>query len=312
MPRKAEITVSNQQTEALLSDLKKMEGLFELRVERGIVIDPSGDVITVVLENHSLHDLMRCLDRHKLGEEGGVSLSTQEPDSLINNNGPSRRVDRDGNEGTWEEIEMIISKDSNANINTLIIIIASGVLAAVGITTNEIHITIGGMLIAPGFMPIMRISLGAVVKSKVWQRGVIDVLKIYSVLVVSAGVTALIMKLGGHKPLPGESSYYEVHESFFEYWTTTSLSSIAASAAASLAGALLMATKRSTYTSGVMIGLALVPSAAIIGMSLVSGDVSSAGQAGLRWITDVILVLLITFGVFYWQKARLHKREMRV
>ncbi|MFC4726950.1 DUF389 domain-containing protein [Coralloluteibacterium thermophilus] len=311
MPRKAEIRVAPTATDALLDDLARLDGLFELRLQRGVVVVPRADLVTVVLQNRALQDLMRILDRHRLGEEGGVSVVTSEPDSVVETGDPAR-VDRDSNEGSWEEMEAIISKDSNAGPNTLLLIVAAGVLTAVGIAMNEIHIAIGGMLVAPAFMPIMRISLGLVAGSAVWRRGVVDTLKLYLVLAASAAACALAMRGAGLDPLDAGAGYYAVAKPFFQYWTTTNWSGVSTSAAAALAGALLIVTKRSTFTSGVMIGLALVPSASLVGMELVAGNPEASARAALRWLTDVALVLAVSAAVFAWERRRLHRRDMRM
>ncbi len=59
-----------------------------------------------------------------------------------------------------------------------------------------------------------------------------------------------------------------------------------------------------------MIGLALVPSAATVGTALVSGDVAAAGEAGVRWLTDIVLNLAVSYFSFALIKSLRHKRVM--
>ncbi|WP_017729756.1 DUF389 domain-containing protein [Nafulsella turpanensis] len=113
------------------------------------------------------------LDGYGLGEEKGISVSTTAPSSYS----PTQAyhpIARDNNEGSWEEMEMTISNDSNTSINTMILLMIAGSLATIGIANNSLHIVIGGMLIAPGFMPIVRISLGVFAKYRGWSYGLID------------------------------------------------------------------------------------------------------------------------------------------
>ena len=313
MPRRVEISIPSSRTDALAAELTAIDGVFEVQVHRHAVYGDSSDIMVALVQTRSLQVVMRCLDRHR-GEEGaGITITTSEPDSVMLAGADNTRIDRDTSEGSWEEMEMIISKDSNANGNTLLLMVASGILTAVGLARNEIHIAIAGMLVAPAFMPIMRISLGLVTRSVVWRRGVVDSLRIYVALILAAAVSAWVIGLFSDGPvLPGDTSYYLVGQSFAGYWTTTTGWSLATTAAAALAGALLIVTKRSTFTSGVMIGLALVPSAALVGMFLVEGDVARAASAGMRWGADVLLILTISAAVFGWERARLHRRDMRV
>jgi uncharacterized membrane protein len=311
MSRIIEITVPSQKTEALLADVKQMPNLLGLRVQPQISKKPAGDVVTIQTLNASLQGYMRLLDRYDLGKDGGISITTSEPDSLIPTSN-KKAMDRDSLEASWEEMEHIISKDSNTTLSTLGLTVAAGVLAAVGIATGALHIVIGGMLVAPGFMPVMRISLGVVTGSEVWKKGLIDTLKAYAVIIVTAGISAFVMDITGMQPLPGQPSYYQFYNTLLDYWTTIKPSGLVSSAAASLAGAIMLCTKRSTFTSGVMIGLALVPSASLIGMSLALGDTAQALDAALRFLADVALVLFISALVFYIVKKRTHKRNMRV
>lgn len=115
-------------------------------------------------------------------------------------------------------METIISKDSNLTSILLLLLATSGILAAIGIATNAIYIAIAGMLVAPGFMPIMRISLGLAAKSSaVAKRGLSDLLSGYLVLIAGAALTALVMQAFGMNPLNEEKGYYQVTDTLFTY-----------------------------------------------------------------------------------------------
>ena len=311
MARTINITSPHEKTDKIVEELKGVDGLLELQVFRSVSVQPPGDVIKLSTPNSQLNEIMRLIDRYDLGREKGVSLSSSEPDSLIPTKSSSS-IERDQNESSWEEMEMTISNDSNTSINTLIIMFISGSLATIGVATNELHIVIGGMLVAPGFMPISRIALGLAGKSHTWRYGLFDFLKGYLVLIIGAVLTTLLLKAMGMNPTVGSSSYYVVEKDLINYWTTVSKFSLLASAAASIAGALLIATKKSVFTSGVMIGLALVPTAAIIGMGIISGDFTLAGKALTRFSLDVALVLTLSFLTFLWCRFYFHKRDIRM
>ncbi len=311
MSRIIEITIPSQKTEALLADIKQMPDLIGLRVQPHISKKPAGDVVTIQILNASYQKYMRLLDRYSLGHDGGISISTSEPDSLVPTS-KKEELDRDSLEASWEEMEHIISKDSNATLSTLALTVAAGMLAAIGIATGALHIVIGGMLVAPGFMPIMRISLGIITGSGVWKKGLIDTVKAYTMIIVVAAISSYVMDVTGMQPLPGKPSYYEFYDTLVGYWTSIKPSGLVSSAAASLAGAIMLCTKRSTFTSGVMIGLALVPSASLIGMGLAAGDGQLAIDATLRWLADVALVLAVSAAVFFIVRVYVHKRTMRI
>ncbi|MCC9137739.1 DUF389 domain-containing protein [Pontibacter silvestris] len=311
MARSISITSPYDKTDEILKNLENMDGIMQLQVIQNASVKPPGDVITVVTPNKHLQKLMRVLDGVGLGKKDGISILSSEPDSFIPTSS-SFTVYRDDNESTWEEMEMIISNDSNTTINTLIIMTISGALATIGIATNSIHLVIGGMLVAPGFMPILRVSLGIVSRYERWHYGIWDTLKAYVTLILSAAVTAVILASLNYSPMVGATSYYIPDKELLEYWTTFTFPSVLASAVASVAGAILVATNKSVFTSGVMIGLALVPSAAIIGIGLVNEDFTLAGRAFLRFIVDIALVFVLPLLYLYWERSRSHKRDTSV
>lgn len=94
------------------------------------------------------------------------------------------------------------------------------------------------------------------------------------------------------------------------YWSTITASSVIVSAGASAAGALLIATHRSVLTAGVMIALALIPSASVAAMALVAGNPDLAVKGLLRWSIDAALVAVLSGLVFLWKRHRVQRRNM--
>lgn len=311
MARTLNITAPAEQTESLLQELQNVEGLLQLELYRGASVVPPGDVISLAVPNTHLNQVMRLLDKHKLGEPGGISLSSSSPSGYIPTQS-SRSIERDNNEASWEEMEMTISSDSNTSANTLLTMFAAGALAIVGITTNALHLVVGGMLLAPGFMPITRLALGIVARHKTWYFGLIDFVRGYLALMAGAVAMGLTLSAIGYDPVATRSSYYPIEQKLIDYWSGVTAASLLGSAAAAVAGALLVATRKSVFTSGVMIGLALVPTAAIAAMALVELNFALALKALLRFALDVALVFVCSLAMFAWARRYYHKRDIRL
>lgn len=310
MPRIVEIALPSKQTDPLISEIKKLKQLISLRVQRGISLHPSGDVITLEITDRSLHGLMQLLNKRRMLQDPDVSVTTSQPLSIISK--PSAiEITNDSSEAIWEEMQIMISRESNMTVNSLIIMSISGVLAAIGIATNALHIVIAAMVIAPGFEPITRIALGVITRNIAWRKGITDTAKGYAVMIIAAAITTVILQAAGKNPLSGEASYLPAGV-LISYWTSITFPSLLITAAASIAGPLLIATHRSILTAGVMIALALVPAATITGMALVMGEVDVAGKAFLRWLIEVSLVTIFSLLIFIWKKASVHKRRMWV
>jgi hypothetical protein len=303
------VTVPTERTDGLIAALRGHDGLVSLGVQRAGSLYPPGDVITATVTTSSLAAIMRLLDEHGVGEDRGVSLTTSQPVSVVSAT-HAAALSRDTSEATWEEMEASISHESNPGPNTYALMAISGAVAAVGLATNALHLVIGAMLVAPGFEPILRIGLGLASQGIRWQRGIVDSAKIYGALVAGAAATAVVYRLVGKSPL-GEGASYLPPDVLISYWTTISWTAVLVSAAASLAGAVVVAANRSVLTAGVMVMLALIPGATIAPMAIVAGSPSVAWQGALRWLIDVALVVVLGGAVFAWKQRRVHGRRSK-
>lgn len=178
MPRIVEVTLPAQQTDSFISRTEKIEQIIGIRVEKGISVHPPGDVVTIAITNRSLPLLMQLLDELGINENPGASVTTSRPESIISK--PSAiPITRDSGESSWEEMENLLNRESGMTRNSMVTMAIAGIIAAIGITTNALHLVIAAMVIAPGFEPISRIALGLVSGSRAWQRGLTDTLKGY-------------------------------------------------------------------------------------------------------------------------------------
>lgn len=308
MPRTITVTIPKAETDSIVAELRQIDGLVGLRVQRDTSLQPPGDVIAADVVNKALNPVMQLLDKRQIGQRKHTSVSTSEPTSIISSSFDGE-LTKDTNDAIWEEMETTAVNESNMTANMLIMMMLSGIIAAIGILTNAVHVVVGAMIIAPGFVPITRMALGFITKSGAFKRGLADTLKGYVALMLGAAATMLAYKYFGELSLQGKSSYLETGE-LTSYWTSITASSIAASAAAAVAGGVLIATKRSVLTSGVMIALALIPAASLCSMALVAGEYSLGLKAFIRLLIDLGLVLLLSYAVLAWKKKQIHNREM--
>ena len=309
MPRKVEIALPSAQTGEVLEEIRGIKEIIALRLQQDVSLQPSGDVIQLEVTDRSLHSLMQLLDRRKMLQDPKVSVTTSQPLSIISQPS-SLEITNDTSEATWEEMQSMISRESNMTTNGMLTMIVAGIIAAVGISTNALHLVVGAMVVAPGFEPIVRIPLGLITNNIAWKRGVTDTLKGYAALMAAAALTTLALQALGQDTLDGKASYL-AEGALLSYWTKITVSSVIVSAAAGFAGALVIAAHKSVLTAGVMIALALIPTASLTGMALAVGEFHIAQQAALRWLLDVALVAASSVFVFLWKKSSVHRRNMQ-
>jgi hypothetical protein len=307
MSRQVQITAPAELTDPLLKKLTQLDGILSVSVQRGVSVRPPGDVITVLATAEPVLELKRFLQSSGWTDRADLVVITTEP--LSASCSPERsRIAADNSEATWEEMDQTMAKESNMTANGLFLMAAAGLLAAAGISTDSLHIVIGAMVIAPGFEPITRIALGLAAGGNSTRRGAIDTLKGYAVLVLAAAGTAWLLQRLGYPPLGGKETYLP-EKSLVSFWTSFSAPGLMTSFIASIAGAVLIAANRSVLTAGVMIALALVPTAALAGMALVVGDTHTAGLATARWLIEFGAVAMFSFLVFAWKRRTKHRRR---
>lgn len=306
MPRTVTIALPAARTDALLNDLRRAQGLLTLQLWRGASITPPGDVVRVQVTDRRMPALMSLLDRYDAGVSAEVSVTMSEPGGMMS---AAQRIEiaRDPSSSSLEEMEFVLARESTMGLNKVLVMFLAGVVAAVGIATNAVHIVVGAMVIAPGFEPLLRIALGVVTRSQVWRRGAVDAAKGYGSLVAGAAATSAgLPALGVPVPATGQDGYLEP-AALVAYWRQVTVGGTLVAVAAGLAGALLVAANRSLLTAGVMIALALVPTAALVGVGAVSGDWRLAAGAGVRWLHDAFIVLAAGLVVLGGKRA--HRRR---
>ncbi|HVV02383.1 MAG TPA: DUF389 domain-containing protein [Verrucomicrobiae bacterium] len=306
MARTIEITLPHKRTGQILQLLSGTTGVLNLRVEAGISLEPPGDVITAETTTRSLASVIAALHHEGIGADG-TSLTTREPASVVSLR-HNTEITTDSGEATWEEMDYSINKQSRMSLNGLLVMAASGMIATIGLASGALHLVTGAKLIAPGFEVLAHIGLGAANQSRAWMRGVVDTSKAYAALILGAIVMTLILEAIGKSPLQGNVTYLPA-TSLIAYWTTLHSTTILSSAAGSIAGAVLIAANRGLLTAGVMVVMALVPSAASIGIGLASGHLGIARGGFFLWISDAALVVVLSCVVFGWKRLVSHRRK---
>jgi hypothetical protein len=305
--RVVELSVPPERTGSVLSGLKSI-GALSVPVFRGASVQPPGDIVAADVRNNDLACFMRLADEVGLGADPGVSLTTTQPMSVVSSQDP-RLVTRDSSVSTWEEMSDVIGRESTMTPLKALLLLGSGLIAALGIWAGAVHIVIGALIIAPAYEPIVRLVLGAVTRRREPLVSVVkDTLVVYAALVLGGFVGGLLLRLFAADPLAGPDAYVRT-DTLLSYWSTLTWTSAALSLIAGVLGSLLILLDRTVLTAGVVIVLALVPAATIVGVGLSAGELELAVSALGRWAVDVGLVLL-TAAAGLGIKRRVDQRSM--
>lgn len=301
MSRTIEISLPAEKADNLIRDLREADGIVGFALQRAASLKPPGDVLTVHTTNEGFLKLLALLPNHKLGPE--ASILTSEPQSLVSDTS-QRHIDSETNEASWPEMAALLHRETNVSSNYLMAMFCAGLIAAVGLWTETVHIVVGAMVIAPGFEPIIRVPFGLLGRQReAWRQGLSSTGLGYLALI--AGAAAAVLVLSATQPSSGTIGSRD----WVQYWSSIQFSSVLVALAAGAAGAAIIAAQRSVLTAGVMIALALVPSAAIVGMALAAGDVPLAARGLLRWAVDAACVVVAGGLVFLLKRNQSRRQE---
>ena len=300
MPRVIQVTLCPEKTEALIEQVQQLEDVVGLSLQRGVSIDPPGDIVTITTTNDGVRALFKTLQKLRVTEGG--SISTSEPRALIAP--PSQQsIDTETNETVWDEMASLLRQDTNFSGNFVMLMVLSGVVAAAGLWTNTVHVVVGAMLLAPGFEPLLRIPFGLIAgpRALAW-RGLMATVVGYGALALGAGLTLLVLRAidSGASPDLGTRSWVQ-------YWSQVTPTGVFVAIIGGVAGAVVITTQRSTLTAGVMVALALVPTMSLVGMAGITGDWVLAVQGLVLWLINVGAVLAASAATFALKQRLVHR-----
>jgi len=181
---------------------------------------------------------------------------------------------------TREELYTEIVKGASLDLNYLLLVFLSTVVAAVGLIEDSIAVVIGGMVIAPLLGPNLAMILATALGDR-WLLG--------RAIAANAAGIGLSIALGlviawgiPVEPITGELAVR----------TEVGLGGIAIALASGAAAALSVTTGVSAALVGVMVAVALLPPAAALGLMLGLGRFDLASGAALLLAVNIVCINL--------------------
>lgn len=296
MPRSVTISLPSDRAPLLVEELSAFDGTLSLSRQRQASVRPPGDVITVEVLDRSVSELFALLSRYGAGSDDGVSVITSEPTGIVSASS-SAALAGDPASSSFEEVETMLEREASMGANKVLAMAAAGAIAAVGILTNAVHLVIGAMVIAPGFEPLLKVALRVTGRGRSFRRGFVDIVVGWCVLAAGAAGAGLVLRWLGVSP-GSPSGGYLAQGGLESYWREVNTTATVVAVVGAVAGAVLVIANRPVLTAGVMISLALVPGAALIGIAVAGADLSMAVDGARRWAHDAVIVTVVSAGVF--------------
>jgi len=206
-----------------------------------------------------------------------------------------------------ESLYKEVQKNSRLDMNYLVLVLLSTIVAAIGLIENNVAVVIGAMVIAPLLGPNLAFGLGTALGDLSLMKNSLKTLFAGVLLAVSISVI-----LGIVWPFPITSPELISR-------TDAGLDSIALAFASGAAAALSISTGLPSVLVGVMVAVALLPPAATFGLMLGHARIDLATGAALLLAVNIVSVNLACKLVFlikgvqprtWWEKEKA-KKAMR-
>jgi len=206
-----------------------------------------------------------------------------------------------------ESLYKEVQKNSRLDMNYLVLVLLSTIVAAIGLIENNVAVVIGAMVIAPLLGPNLAFGLGTALGDLSLMKNSLKTLFAGVLLAVTISVF-----LGIVWPFPVTSPELLSR-------TDAGLDSIALAFASGAAAALSMSTGLPSVLVGVMVAVALLPPAATLGLMLGHARIDLATGAALLLAVNIVSVNLACKLVFlikgvqprtWWEKEKA-KKAMR-
>ncbi len=185
-----------------------------------------------------------------------------------------------------EELYQAIERDSQLNLNYVLLVVLSAIVATVGMLGNNIAVVIGAMVIAPLLGPNIALTFGTVLAD--------------NTLMVKALTTLLVGTLLALVISFSLSWIYPTVEYNQELLSRTHVnySSVVMALASGAAAALSMTTGLSSVLVGVMVAVAILPPTCVLGLMLGYQQLHLAFGAFLLLSINIVCINLSGIIVF--------------
>lgn len=183
-----------------------------------------------------------------------------------------------------EELRDVIVGPVNLSVNFIMMVVASAVVAGIGILQNNVAIIIGAMVIAPFLGPNMMISFGISLGDiRLVNRGM-------KVAIIATSIAVGISIIWGY-------TSSQIHDVPRDY--VVSMQDVVLAFACGIAGALSLLSRQGTALVGVMVAAALLPPLISVGLFIGGGYYEAALNKAILYATNIVCLILSGIMMFY-------------
>jgi len=243
-----------------------------------------------------------------LGAQPSARIAVLAVEAFLPAPDEEKRREEDAATAARETLYKEVERSSRLDLNFIVLVILSTVVAAIGLIEDNVAVVIGAMVIAPLLGPNLALSLGTAL-------GDVPLMRQSSLTLLAGILLAVALSAGLGLAWPSDLASRELLSR-----TEAGLDSIVLALASGAAAALSLSTRLSSVLVGVMVAVALLPPATTMGLMLGGGNPALAIGAGLLLAVNIVCVNLASKVVFFikgihprtWYEKEKARRAMAV
>ena len=257
----------------------------------GIVSEDQVQSMRILVADNKLQAVLDALQK-VLGAQQSARIAVLPVEIALPQTSDEARKVEDSATATRESLYSDVEKNARLDLNFMVLVFLSTVVAAIGLIENNVAVIIGAMVIAPLLGPNLAFGLGtALGDGSLMQK---------SVITTTAGIAfAVLLSIIIAYIWPFDIASPEITSR-----TVVGMDSVALALASGAAAALSMTTGLSSVLVGVMVAVALLPPAVTLGLMLGHGNIQLAMGAGLLLAINLVCVNLACKVVFLIKGVR--------
>ncbi len=275
----------------LVSALTSEPGVRNLVVLPGAARHPAGDAVQFDLLNESANPVLRNLRRLPLDGRGSVTVgevnvALQAPPSAAE----TRRYARRERIPVWAMVEGTIRAGAVYPPSFYVLLVAAGLIAAVGILTNSQILVVGAMVVGPEYFAIIAAALGCSKRDWPLVRESLTALgRGFLAAVVASFLFALAIRAAGVAPAAFRDGVRPVAELI----NSPNMYSVIVAVLAGLVGVVSLTQSRANALIGVFISVTTIPAAASLGLSVAFSSWRDAAGSLYQLLLNVVILIAV-------------------
>jgi uncharacterized hydrophobic protein (TIGR00271 family) len=303
-----------ESTPRILEVLGASSGAINVTVHPGSARYPDGDVVECDLVPEVASIVIHQLRELGPRQRGPISVDRTDVAVIRSHREMIRPMVSDREIApVWEVVDATIRANASYPISFFLLLVAAGLIAAVGILTNSQILIVAAMVVGPEYNAILGSALGITERNfRPVKRGLLALGIGFGVAVVTTWMFSLVIRWTGQAPRDYLLGFRPVSDLISQ----PNLYSIVVAVIAGIVGVVSILQARASALIGVFISVTTIPAAAAMGLSAAFGQWREAWGATEQLLLNVAILLAVgvvalTLQRRFWQGRELRQRLAR-